>query len=131
MAEIIDSSDLQANLNSFKAKVGEYDVLDSKILICTDGFPVSLFIEDIVFKFGFYSDTEIKGTKAIIRRVNEKEVELQLTNYDTVDPIGSILPVKLGTAFERNLYFTYSVETLRKETGLRRITYNLLLGASL
>lgn len=96
------------------------EILVSGTFITYDGNATSSITlpepEQLKFNFIFIKDSSSES-KITTEIVNQQELNLILTNFESSIGIGNILPLRLGTFNNKNLYVTFRIYTLDDKAG--------------
>jgi hypothetical protein len=115
---------------SVKTLVGELEVIANATVGVTSEQPLSLYYDDLILYFKFKNDS-INLTSRIVREFDDKSLTFVLINFNNSLGQGILLPQRLGSAFNRELFVSFWCWTpSANDLSGRLLSSTLLLGGA-
>lgn len=83
--------------------------------------------EPLKFVFRFFDDETDKSTRVVPDIKSKSTLELRLFNFNNELGNFNLEPAKIGTVYNRELFFSYFINSLGA-TRMKKITYSFYLG---
>lgn len=111
----------------FKINIGEYEVLESGVVITHLDKGIQFHINGLTFDISFKENKE-ENTKinASVSDTDPKHLNIELVNYDNNLGQGLIEPAEVGTINEKSIYLHFETSKLGN-TKTRTFTYTWLI----
>jgi len=128
MAKFLASLNGKEEDINIDVSLGNLKLLTSGVLFTTNGKPITINFDDVTLNFHFEENKSSTELSFETRKVEDKEMDFVLINFNSPFGQGKIEPVNLIFTDYFDLHLSFFVHKIDKHKLNYQLTYSILYG---